>query len=211
MFKILLILPSFVNGIKNERQPTLDAFGERRETRFPQRNFTTSKVAENLFAQFTEGKQQGLLARLVAAPVINQPGGICKESQCHFLHNCELSEKSFEGKSTPETHEHFRSEVKKYACGYCGKQFKQSFCVKEHKAAAHCGEGIVQKEQLHLCPVCGKLIVRETAFLKHMRGHSIKNPFHCEMCGKAFSRLDNLGRHQKRNHLGSKSVAALCD
>lgn len=84
-------------------------------------------------------------------------------------------------------------EDKIYTCTYknCGKKFTRRYNVRSHI-------------QTHLsdrpfgCPNCPKRFVRQHDLNRHVKGHL--ETTHCKcVCGKEFTRLDALKKHQLRN------------
>ncbi|KAI7867366.1 STE like transcription factor-domain-containing protein [Spinellus fusiger] len=60
-------------------------------------------------------------------------------------------------------------------------------------------EGRADSERVFTCPLgsCSRLFKRLEHLKRHMRTHTMERPYICHLCGKRFSRSDNLSQHRK--------------
>ncbi|XP_045391163.1 zinc finger protein 74 [Lemur catta] len=91
-----------------------------------------------------------------------------------------------------------------FACGECGKAFRQSSSLTLHRR----WHG---REKAYKCTECGKAFTWSTNLLEHRRSHTGEKPFFCGECGKAFSCHSSLNVHQ-RIHTGERPYkCGACD
>ncbi|XP_018572375.1 zinc finger protein 664-like [Anoplophora glabripennis] len=61
----------------------------------------------------------------------------------------------------------------------------------------------VNKEKIHQCDVCGKIISTKSNLNQHYRKHTGERPYGCDACGKKFLKAEHLTVH-KRTHTGER-------
>eukprot|EP00106_Octopus_bimaculoides_P002272 XP_014769714.1 PREDICTED: zinc finger protein 675-like [Octopus bimaculoides] len=87
---------------------------------------------------------------------------------------------------------------------------ENEFCEKKIKVEAQ-PERIdfidnIKKEKektLYHCNICGKSFSRKDSLTTHKDIHTGEKPHHCDVCGKSFSAIGSLNTH-KRIHTGEK-------
>ncbi|XP_052804416.1 zinc finger protein 117-like [Mya arenaria] len=122
------------------------------------------------------------------------------------------------------------SEERPYLCEVCGDAFKQTSALKNHTYCIHaeskdkikfqckvCGRvfhkkhGLKAHESLHTgvrkyaCDVkdCEKTFRLQDTYRRHMQLHNNDLKYKCELCGKAYNRVDLLIAHEDK-HAGVK-------
>ncbi|OLY78006.1 Zinc finger protein [Smittium mucronatum] len=81
-------------------------------------------------------------------------------------------------------------------------EFDESL-IKKFSINPYIRPGITQysssQRKRYMCEVCKKLFARPSTLSTHMHSHTGEKPYHCdwEGCGKKFSVMSNLRRHQK--------------
>lgn len=76
-------------------------------------------------------------------------------------------------------------------CKLCNLHFSTSRQLFHHQQLKH------PRMKSHQCKYCGRFFARTTVLTEHIRTHTGKKPFVCNVCNKAFSQMTNLKRHQK--------------
>ncbi|XP_067635457.1 zinc finger protein 721-like [Eurosta solidaginis] len=95
-----------------------------------------------------------------------------------------------------------KNEQYQYPCDICGKHFKTTWDIKQHKR-------IHSDEKPHKCDFCGKRFVRTTSLSHHMRTHTGEKPYTCKYCDRCFTTKDRLNKHL-RVHLGDNIHRCEC-
>ncbi|ESN91886.1 hypothetical protein HELRODRAFT_90251, partial [Helobdella robusta] len=52
-------------------------------------------------------------------------------------------------------------------------------------------------EDKNKCSTCGKICLKPSILLKHMRSHTNERPYPCDDCGLSFKTKSNLYKHCK--------------
>ena len=81
---------------------------------------------------------------------------------------------------------------KEFKCEQCGKIFAKE-------------QGLIKHQEIHnqksecLCTECGKALYDNTQLVEHMESHKLME-HKCEKCGKIYSEMRKLRRHDWRSH-----------
>ncbi|KAI8320023.1 hypothetical protein GQ54DRAFT_243569, partial [Martensiomyces pterosporus] len=61
------------------------------------------------------------------------------------------------------------------------------------------GQSSTSQRKRYLCTVCQKMFARPSTLATHMHSHTGEKPYECtwDNCGKRFSVMSNLRRHQR--------------
>ncbi|KAJ2722151.1 hypothetical protein GGI07_003487 [Coemansia sp. Benny D115] len=64
---------------------------------------------------------------------------------------------------------------------------------------SHSGQSSTSQRKRYLCTVCQKMFARPSTLATHMHSHTGEKPYQCnwDSCGKKFSVMSNLRRHQR--------------
>lgn len=120
---------------------------------------------------------------------------------------------------------------KGHFCKYCDKKFQSRLHLHEHVKEKHCETG----EREYLCTFCLKTFVSKPAYDKHSAYHTAnlhcrfcklqladigkkktheascpkKQVFKCDLCGKGYSRANDVERHKQAAH-APKAQCHIC-
>ncbi|XP_067636607.1 zinc finger protein 665-like [Eurosta solidaginis] len=91
-----------------------------------------------------------------------------------------------------------KNEQYQYPCDICGKHFKTTSEIKQHKR-------IHSDEKPHKCDFCEKRFLRAAALREHLRTHTGEKPYKCKYCDRYFTTKRVLNQHLRANHLGDNT------
>ncbi|KZV67050.1 hypothetical protein PENSPDRAFT_676864 [Peniophora sp. CONT] len=121
---------------------------------------------------------------------------ICRHLQSHTGHRpfqCKLCKQNFSEAATLQQHMRRHTQEKPYVCDVpgCGKAFAIAGALTIHKRT-HNGDKPFK------CTYCDRAFSESSNLSKHLRTHTGVRPYVCSEtgCSKAFSRPDQLARHQ---------------
>ncbi|XP_023230997.1 gastrula zinc finger protein xLCGF3.1-like isoform X2 [Centruroides sculpturatus] len=126
--------------------------------------------------------------------------------------NCHLCEKSFPSKRCLKQHLIVHSDERRFKCKYnrCKESFKRKRDLEQHTFACHSND-ILSKIPLNdpmitsrYCDICKKLCASPAALKSHMKFHTRKLPFSCNICNEKFRYKYQLNRHNQQFHSGEK-------
>ena len=111
---------------------------------------------------------------------------------------CERCETMFSNKQNLLRHISFihnKSQAGRWVCQYCGKEFKQSGTLYNHKQMH---EGVKFK-----CPHCDNIYSANANLKKHMNKHKVQNLIKCNICEKEipdYTLKTHLITHSEKKH-----------
>ncbi|KAM9826840.1 zinc finger Y-chromosomal protein-like [Neosynchiropus ocellatus] len=132
---------------------------------------------------------------------------------------CEVCGKVMKNKSSLARHSFIHTGRKPYGCHLCELRFNRRDNLQHHLARLH-PNGVARLEkqrevQTWLCEVCGKTFNCRSRLKTHEAIHSGVKPHRCDLCPKAYMRVNDLEHHKRTAHLeGSqppRSGSLLCD
>nr|XP_056723231.1 zinc finger protein 397-like [Euleptes europaea] len=116
-------------------------------------------------------------------------------------YQCYECGKSFNCRTSLDSHQGVHTEGRPYECSQCGKHFRHRQTLLKHQKI-HTGE------KLHKCPECGKVFTSKGELMRHQRIHTGEKPYKCLQCGKSFRQRVHLMSHH-RTHTGEKPFMCL--
>lgn len=114
------------------------------------------------------------------------PGKVCNYCSRMFLRADDL-----------RRHIRTHTNERPYVCDLCARAYKQSFELKEHKAAAHPESGV---RKVHTCSICSKQLTTRNGLYVHMKAHRGEKNHVCLFCDKRFVTSGELSSHMKHVH-----------
>ncbi|XP_037972619.2 zinc finger protein 501 [Plutella xylostella] len=118
----------------------------------------------------------------------------------HTEYKCNKCDESFSDSAMFDDHKvTCRLQNKPYKCKLCDKRYNKNACLQKH-VKSHSEK----KASSHKCLVCLKDCYKAHKLKIHSRIHTGEKPFKCNVCDKAFSRLDTLLHSHMPTHTGEK-------
>jgi len=119
---------------------------------------------------------------------------------------CPLCGKSFKKSFQLENHRRIHSGDRPFVCHTCGKAFNQEATLRTH-LRIHSGS------KPHACKECGESFVTSFALMSHLqwKHNAGVRPFLCSFCCKAFPTKQALSKHETIHKQEKKYCCRLCD
>ena len=132
---------------------------------------------------------------------------------------CEICSWKFRFKINLIRHMRSHTGEKPFKCETCGKGFSRKWNLKLHYEGKYCQKTINQQnncgpslqnqqnlngsiplgEKRHKCEICGKAFTRKNNLKHHLNFHAGISRFQCKSCGKKFQHKIGLKRHELKN------------
>lgn len=98
--------------------------------------------------------------------------------------------------------------VKDISCDLCGYRTYLKSAIRQHMRGRH-----IKKNVRYKCHICNKFSADKTTLrVHHIRCHTNKSSFKCEICSAQFSGYDFLFHHVQQWHQSTKwKVTCTCD
>ena len=93
--------------------------------------------------------------------------------------------------------EHTNSCGKIFKCDHCGQGYTCEKSLKGHINAKHIRQ--------FRCEKCDMAFENPSKLERHLLTHKERKAFNCDICGKPFSRKDNMNQHKKKKHSNNNS------
>nr|XP_057915672.1 zinc finger protein ZFP2-like [Doryrhamphus excisus]XP_057915673.1 zinc finger protein ZFP2-like [Doryrhamphus excisus] len=133
---------------------------------------------------------------------------------------CDVCGQVMKNKSSLARHSFIHTGEKPFACHLCELRFNRRDNLRHHISHVH-PDGVARREkhrpkQTWLCDVCGKTFRCRSALKTHEVIHLGVKPHSCDLCPKAYMRINDLEHHKKTVHEDSgeqtrRSGSLLCD
>ncbi|TGZ33868.1 hypothetical protein CRM22_011417 [Opisthorchis felineus] len=112
---------------------------------------------------------------------------------------CDECGKAFRDPCDLKRHMHCHSAEKNCLCSACSEVFPNRGALHKHKLLQH-DKVPMEKVTKHECAVCKRWFEDTRNLKRHSVVHTKQRPFMCVLCAKAYSQLEALQRHQRKNH-----------
>ncbi|XP_074542191.1 uncharacterized protein LOC141802551 [Halichoeres trimaculatus] len=120
------------------------------------------------------------------------------------MFSCLVCEKKFPRRVEFETHMRIHTGEKPFCCSVCGSRFSDKSNYRAH-VRIHTREkdqwetGSTRIHPRKKCKICMKTF-HENDLVKHLKMHQEQKHFSCPICGKRFTRSNNMKHHMKEQH-----------